>query len=260
MPYDHFIPNLSKYNESMRLSMFDKAFFLDKTDAKVFVDFGCADGTLFKFLKDMMPENDYIGYDVNPEMIKIANEAGYPIFFTADWDEALRKRDEIKNGRKTAVVLSSIIHEIYSYLSTDEIKEFWDKIWNSGFDYVIIRDMMVSRTTGRPSDVIQVAKVRQKHKYPHQIQEHEAEWGTLEGQWSLLQFLLTYRYQENWAREVRENYFPVNLEDFLHKIPNTYTIKVIDHFVLPYIRDSIKRDFDIDVVDRTHIKLVLSRN
>ena len=52
------------YTENMRKSLMDKAFFIDKIDAKHFVDFGCADGSLLKFLKTIFPNSaNYVGYD-----------------------------------------------------------------------------------------------------------------------------------------------------------------------------------------------------
>lgn len=39
---------------------------------------------------------------------------------------------------------------------------------------------------------------------------------------------MKYKWVENWAREVRENYFPITIEEFLSKVPNNY---VIDYFM-----------------------------
>ena len=71
--------NLTFYNEQMRKSMEDKLFFLKQLPAEdnyVFVDFGCADGTMLNILSDMLESNplkySYIGYDISDTMINLA--------------------------------------------------------------------------------------------------------------------------------------------------------------------------------------------
>ena len=51
------IVNLNRYNLSMSKSLIDKIFFMDKIDdtIKVIVDYGCADGTLIRFLAPLFP-------------------------------------------------------------------------------------------------------------------------------------------------------------------------------------------------------------
>lgn len=68
------IENIEIYNDRMSKTLIDKIFFIDKVDADVFVDFGCADGTVLGHLHDLFPGNYYIGYDINPSMIAIAKE------------------------------------------------------------------------------------------------------------------------------------------------------------------------------------------
>ena len=71
--------NISIYNERMDKSIKDKLWFIDKVDADVYVDFGCANGNLLKHLsyihqKQGKTDNQYIGYDNNVEMLKIASQ------------------------------------------------------------------------------------------------------------------------------------------------------------------------------------------
>lgn len=69
---------------------------------------------------------------------------------------------------------------------------------------------------------------------------------------------MKYRYKENWDREVRENYFPITLEQLLSKIP-TYKYEIIyfEDYILPFTSNKIKQDFDVDIHDNTHVKLLL---
>ena len=51
------ITDLTAYNLSMKKSLIDKMFFMDKIDdnIKVVMDYGCADGALIRFLAPLFP-------------------------------------------------------------------------------------------------------------------------------------------------------------------------------------------------------------
>ncbi len=261
MAFDATIPVPSVYVTEMAKPLVDKMFFADKVDADVFVDFGCANGVLLTALKTLFPAHVYIGFDESESMIEEAVRGSSPdIVFTSNWDRvlALVERHHV-DGHKTCLILSSIIHEAQAYLTPAELRAFWDRVWNSGFDYIAIRDMMVSRTTSRASDPVSVACVRQMYD-PTRLTQWEETWGSIDENWSLVHFLLTYRYTDNWEREVRENYLPVPFEVFLRSIPSSYKPSYIEHFTLPFLRSQIRRDFEIDLQDRTHLKLILERD
>ena len=254
MATDQEIPikSLARYSEKMRKTLTDKIFFVDKIDAEVFVDFGCADGALLDYLSNLFPEYEYIGYDYSPEMIEVAKTTSSVPFFTTNWAGV----DARLQGKKSVLILSSVIHEVYSYSNEKEQEVFWNRVWDTGFDYVVIRDMMPCKAVVRQSDPLAVARIRQV--FPgKKITEWESQWGDLNGQWSLLHFLLTYQYEENWDRELKENYFPIYVETLLSIIPRKYVPIYIDHFTLPWIKKCVKRDFGFDVQDPTHLKLIL---
>ena len=251
------INNKKLYNTSMAMSLVDKIFFVDKIEADLIVDYGCADGTLMGAVNKLFPKQAMIGYDASSEMVVEAQVNNPSLRFTDDWEKVQAALQ--KDNRKTALLLSSLIHEVYNYCNPTEIDEFWDRVWDSGFDYVIVRDMMVSNTTSRPSDPISVARIRQLAN-PKQIAEWEAHWGSLNDNWSLVHFLLTYRYKENWAREMQENYLPLSVEKFLSMIPEHYMPSFIEHYTLPYVRNSVAKDFGVQLQDRTHLKLILTKN
>lgn len=256
---EHFpdrLPNMARYNSEMKKSLIDKVFFLDKVDSEIFIDFGCADGVLLGFMETMFPEFTYIGYDISEEELAVAPKNTKAKLFS-DWNALMAYVREIRGTKKVTVICNSLIHEVYSYSNDREVAEFWDKIYNSGFNYVVIRDMCVSHTTSRPSDIISVAKIRQHFKDHQKINEFEAQWGGLSENWALVHFLLKYRYVESWERECYENYLPINLEKMLSLIPATYDPILMEHFTLPFIRQRVMEDFHIDLQDRTHIKLIL---
>jgi SAM-dependent methyltransferase len=254
--FDSDIDDITYYNKEMCKSLIDKAFFLDKVDANIFVDFGCADGSLIAFIKHLFPKAIVIGYDISKEMLAIAaTKVDAPLF--SDWDEVIQYIESIRTeNSKTAVVCNSLIHEVYAYGDETSITKFWDNIYNSGFDYIVIRDMCVSDTVNRPSDSIAVANIRQKYDR-NRLREFEAEWGVIDSNWSLIHFLLKYRYVTNWKREVKENYLPLSFEELLQNIPSTYTPEFVDHFILPFTRSQAYKSLGVTIADNTHIKLIL---
>lgn len=259
MPHD--IANRDKYLARMSASMIDKIYFLDKIEGDVLVDFGCADGYLLKTIAVLFPHYKMFGYDFDEKMIATANAdntAG--IMFTTDWEDLInnRIRPLQKEGKKVTLILNSVIHEVYSYCSRAQIDEFWKRVWDSEFDFVVFRDMCVSHTTSRPADPLNVARVRQMFD-KNMIRQWEGLWGNLNENWSLVHFLLTYPYTDNWDREVRENYLPVNYEDMLSNIPAKYVPIFTEHYTLPYLRRKVMKDFGIQLQDRTHLKLILER-
>lgn len=255
--FDPKINDIGYYNTEMRKSLIDKAFFLDKVEADIFVDFGCADGALIEFIERMFPDTVCIGYDINKEMLKTAStKTDAPLF--SDWSELMAYLETIRAGKRVAVICNSLIHEIYAYGDAASVADFWRQIYGSDFDYVIIRDMCVSENVNRKSDPVSVARVRKAYDRSR-LREFEAEWGVLDANWSLVHFLLKYRYTKNWAREVKENYLPVTFETLLAMVPDNYDPHYVDHFILPFIRSEARRDLGIDIVDNTHVKLILEK-
>jgi ribosomal protein L11 methylase PrmA len=260
------IANESLYNAEMAKSLIDKIYFLDKVDANLFVDYGCADGIMLCFIEHVFPGVQLVGYDIDESMLEAARanalrqNPNSRIIFTSDWNEVrdivLRNREE---GTKSCLVLSSVMHEIHSYLGDGDQHNVHREIWGQAgvtFDYVAFRDMMVSKTASRPSDPMQVARIIQTFD-SKRLAEWTATWGSIEENWSLTHFLLTYRYEVNWVRELKENYLPVPYEDFLASIPAHYFPVYRDHFTLPFLRRCVKDRFQFDLNERTHLKLVL---
>ena len=101
-----------------------------------------------------------------------------------------------------------------------------------------------------------MAKVLQ-HEKPDKISEFEAFNGGLTSNKNFLHYLLTYRYVENWDREVRENYFPHCIEEFLNKIPVHYEVVYFEHYTLPFLREQVWKDFGFTLSDSTHAKILL---
>lgn len=261
------IADLSSYNEGMKKSLLDKVFFLGHIDAEIFVDFGCANGELIKFLNMLFPNYIYIGYDISLEMLScahdnLADENGQipkNIFLSCDWDEIISQIiPRFDKSAKKCVILSSIIHEVYSYSNLLENDLFWNRIFGSEFDYIAVRDMIPKRTIDRKSDINDIKNIRKYANKAHLL-DFETVWGSIEQNKNLVHFLCKYRYVNNWEREVKENYFPLYAESFLEHITDDYVIEYYDEFTLPYLYRNVEKDFKISIKDTTHLKCILRK-
>lgn len=251
------INNLDVYTTGMQKSLNDKLFFMDKVDGiDRIVDFGCADGAFLRKMYKINPDIDYVGYDNNVEMITQARN-----LTDCEKFKNIRFTDEyaFSNTNNTLLNLSSVIHEIYSYSQPDEINTFWNNVLYKNYKYIAIRDFCISKSINRQSDINDYTKVIQNAD-KEQIDEYESIWGSLRDNRNLVHYLMKYRYTENWNREVRENYFPIPLETLLSMIP-TYKYEIIyfEDYILSFTKNQIKEDFNIDLHDNTHVKLLLKR-
>ena len=265
------IKNYEAYNHRMDLSMIDKLFFLDKIQPDFVVDFGCAAGTLLKNLHRFCPDLRKIGFDNDINMVADHSCKESPI--TTDWDAIIKMMTvgtvthpepnvtHYTDVESPALILSSVIHEVFHYGSKADIDAFWARVFQSGFKYIVIRDMVPSRSIDRASFPNDVKKVYNKFLGTKALTDFERIWGSIENNRNLVHFLLKYRYLEpNWDREVRENYIPIAREDLLAKIPAEYDVVFHEHYVLPYILQTVQDDVGIELKDPTHLKLILRRN
>lgn len=246
------ISNIDVYNAGMRKSMLDKIWWIDKIYDSIssVMDYGCADGALLAMVHEMNPDFSLYGFDFNEEMIARALTNVPSGKFSNNFYS-------VSNGicrENATLIASSVFHEIENY--SEDITSEYERIFYNGYKYIAIRDMFISEKSYGLADKMSVAKVYQK--YPHdKIKEFESFIGSIDYNENLLQFLLTYRYKENWDREVRENYFPHTIEEFLHKIPEHYEIVYFEHYTLPFVRESVWKDFGVQVTEPTHGKILL---
>ena len=249
---DNKIINIQKYNTSMKKSLEEKAFFLEKIEATSFIDYGCADGALLSYIQSIKtaPSNRFMGYDIEPEMLKIAKENSEGILFTDNLDLVKTVKTD-----KSVLILSSIIHEIYSY---DNANSFWKDVFDKiDTKYIVIRDMMIDNSQRRMSNADDVKKVRMSNN--KLLEEYENNWGPIDLNKSLIQFLLKYRYTENWERELQENYLPLTVEQLIAKIPKNYRIAYRNHYTPSYLKNMVKKDFGIDLTEQTHLQMIIEK-
>ena len=158
-----------------------------------------------------------------------------------------------------------MIHEIYSYANANE---FWKDIKKCGFRAIAIRDMSYDETAMRnaPIDaicwvyenVLMSDKVKYKGIPFREITESfEDAWGKIcdpelkkiDGK-NLFHFLIKYRYQENWSREVDENYLPISKERLASILASIgYSFKHKESSKLEFYGKCWKKDFKLDIPD-----------
>ena len=253
------INNYDVYNKRMDKSFQDKLFFLDKIkdNVEAIVDFGCADGALIRHLSELT-NIKLVGYDTDHNMIDIARTKTNKdnCLFNEDFGEII---EEEIIPQESLLNISSVIHEVYSYLDSKDIEIFWDMVFYSNFKYISIRDLCANESINRPSNINDYTKLIQKANHSF-LSDFESVWGSVRENRNLVHYLLKYRFLENWDREVRENYFGLSLERLLSKIPmDKYEIIYFENYILPYTANKIKEDFDIELHDNTHVKLLLKK-
>lgn len=275
--------NIQSYNQNMAKGLEDKLFFLkylpfgqlskDKLTEEhpyLFVDFGCADGTLLaamvNVLENLGIQANLVGYDISETMISIANgkygscgTENIQVTFTSNWSDVEEYLQDDNFVR--VVILSSVIHEVYSYASSEsDITTFWKRICWSGFDYICVRDMMPQPDMDRLTDksLLETFYSNQKKNKPEldrYISEFQNKWGSINNNKNFVHYLLKYRWLTNWRREVNENYFPINTAQFASKVRSFSTVYT-ELFRVPFLENCWLEDFGVRISDSTHIKYV----
>ena len=131
-------------------------------------------------------------------------------------------------------------------------------MFKSKAKYIVVRDMFLPKKLFlEKADYEDIEKIKQKtYSIYESFMWHN---GKIKTKRDLYHFLLKYRYQENWNREVKENYFPLCVEDFLAEIDKKFELVYFKTMQVPFIVDTVKRDFGIDIVDDTHVEMIFRR-
>lgn len=246
------IKDLNTYLKGMHKSIEDKLWFipylnvLSKLKETIVVDYGCADGALIEVLSKIYPDIHFYGYDNSDEMIDIART------------NCVRDNVTFANnlipfkGKQVILIMSSVFHEIVSYEKT---LQFRCELNYLNPDYIFFRDMMTNESVDRNYNVPDLEKIRTHSLFPSY---EEYNYG-ISSQHDILNFLLKYRYKQNWDRELNEIYIPYNIEKFpIYLFPN-YSIIYKKHYTLPFLKEKVMEDFGINLVDNTHINMIFKK-
>lgn len=255
------IRNYKKYIELLKNGSLDKLFFCDKIfgEWKTLVDYGCADGSITKLIAEVFPDKMITGYDNDESMINIAlNTGSKPM--NANFVNLRPTTGDVLN-------LSSVLHEVYAYLKPEEIQEFWDYVYKSGFKYIIIRDMLYNRNQDFQlifSNIQLRDTVKnwcEKNHCLGEFMRFEEVYGPTDQPVNMVHFLLKYSYMTspNWERELFENYMGLSLNELISDIPDTYRIIYKDTYGLPFLEYKWRQDFNFNIHIRTHGKIILEK-
>ena len=255
------IVDIKDYNLAMQKTLLDKIWFLDKIDnsIKYIFDFGCADGSLTKFINEMFPDQfEFFLIDNNPEMLKIAKENimdsswTIRVHYCNSIEEAITQCDDIK---KSVLVLNSVIHEILSYCDYEEQRKLFETFFQSKFGYVAIRDMHLFTLPD-----FEIDNTEQEHFNKFLDFVANFEYTEVIGKNTLqLEFLLKTDYYSNWEREKKERYLWNWIVLVLGYSMGLYEIEYEEDFSLPYHRRKWYKKFKVSQTNKikTHKKLLL---
>lgn len=259
------ITNYNTYLARMDVSLPDKAFFVYRAPlARVIVDFGCAAGNLFRYIRSISnQEYIMIGYDNDATMRELASEAADVVCGTMEElqetiEHTLAAHDlTMKNALFN---FSSVIHEMNSY----EIDDIFSFINYLRPGYISIRDMKFRCKREFPREWFYISD----EKYLKQFHSFLAHRGIfLPDLADFAEYLLKYKYTENWERELEEHYFfgLESAERYYRELINNnkYRLAWDVNYCLPHFDRQIKDDFNIffNISDyfTTHEQLLLER-
>ena len=157
----------------------------------------------------------------------------------------------------SAINLSSVLHEVYSYCNAKEEHLFWHLLNTLGYDYIIIRDLVWNDPGYLRASDKDVKAVYDR--YSAQVADFERVWGSITLQKNLVHYLLKYRYRENWGREVHENYLGYSTDAIINNLSSNYSVMYRKDYILPFLYDTVKKDFGIELKNTTHTQLIFKR-
>ena len=276
------ICDLAAYHDSMAKSMTDKAWFLNEIDWNeyrgkklIFVDIGCADGTMGRYLMThfMSPNSFhgvynvdtdvyYYGFDL-PEIISDKTEEfGGRIHFApmSKLMDCLVKDIE-QEQIHFIVIMSSVLHEICSNpIDRGELIDLRQLIKSEYCDYLAIRDMCYNG----PDHAVPIRTLISMYKncdndvYKCEFTGALKETDRFQYK-PLAKFLLTYQYTENFDTEMSEDYFS-NWHDYITEIlpdANSYTVLYCKNYLLPYYVQKWREDWGLTSFEfTTHERLL----
>lgn len=259
------ITNYNTYLARMDVSLPDKAFFVYRAPlARVIVDFGCAAGNLFRYIRSISnQEYIMIGYDNDRAMRELASESADIVCGTMEeLQETIEHTLAAHNLTMKNVLFnfSSVLHEMNSY----EIDDIFSFINDLRPGYVSIRDMKFRRKKEIPGNTFRVFD----KKYLNQFHSFLAHRGILFPDLAdFAEYLLKYKYTENWERELEEHYFFgfAYAEKYYNALIDNHKYRLTwdVNYCLPHFDRQIKDDFNLffNISDyfTTHEQLLLER-
>jgi hypothetical protein len=237
------IKNEEIYLSRMRKTFSDKKWFMDVIPREVdtIIDFGSADNSFIDFLRNDHPEYRYVGIENNEDFLRASIRKG---------QECYRSITEFKENAeygpsKTLLVLNSVLHEVYSYGYEDS---FWHSLRVLKPKYIAIRDMNAMDCDRFSSGtLVEFERMIERHGIGQKYKDFIEKWGRALDGYTALHFMLKYFYDENWSREVAENYIPFTYRELYRKFREIgYDVSMSRFYLLPYLKRKWSADFLVD--------------
>ena len=266
------ISNFGIYLKRMAATLKDKCWWVDRLPPNIdtVVDYGCAQGDLAAYLERNHPGRfRYIGIDNSPAMLALVEQHRDRLFGAmpvAFYPTISGIADRCDVGR-AVLVLNSVLHEVFSYLSAPEQAALLDGLYGSGFRFIAIRDMFMPRLDPLPFDVDAALRAIKKSPFAELWEDYSAclDAADRDPCWSstplrVSEFLLKYTYTDNWSREKLETYFWdwLQLTDEARR-KGGYEVIADIPFHIPFLRQQIRADFGINLPIDTHRKVLLRK-
>ncbi|GAA3953862.1 class I SAM-dependent methyltransferase [Hymenobacter algoricola] len=261
------IQNHDTYCGAMQGSLAQKLFFVEHLPKLDYLlDYGCADGHLLRALYRNNPWGNpvLVGFDQDEQMIERAEAAalvgGGPLFVSNEAHALSNLTLASKKGALTsAVLLSSVLHEMYSQSADWKMTGFWKRLAATSVEYIIIRDMFWDEREAKPRRQFAPAIER---NYPKEAADFDLMLScgqSIDQAKYATEFLLKYPYQENWNRELLEDYFsiPVSLPARIQDAG--YELVMWKPHCVPFIQERIKRDVGVELSYPTHVHGIFKR-
>lgn len=248
------LDQLDAYNASLAQSLADKLWFANKTDADLWVDFGCADGAVLAELK-RQTGCLAIGFDVDPRQCLRANRRG--VSATTEW-EAIQQavRHAKYSGMTTGVHFSSVLDEVPDLTATVKATKALRA------DVIVIRQHAVAASSGQQDAPMEWINAILKIVSTADFEAWTARYGLMRTRRDVLHFLLKAPYlgTNDYPRELDSDYLALAAEDYYELFRDEYRLAYSDHGKgNGYIQSVAYNKFGLYVPDPTHIKLVLER-
>lgn len=249
----HKISNYTSYNRGMASSIVDKCWWLNSipNSVDIIIDYGCATGELFAYLQTHYPNRfrQFIGIDNDITMLEVAknrnlkNAKFYSSFENVNVD-----------GSRAVLILNSVIHEILTYNGIDSLNHILSIAKSKNIYAVAIRDMFYSGGSNKMDNMVNEFIARKEK--PKTWDSHRVHCKCKNQCRMLQEYLLKYRYTENWDREVRERYL-WDWDSMVKRMLPTYSVSREFTFSIPQQKANIKRELSIDWDIDTHKKMLM---
>lgn len=255
---------MNAYYRECAKALSPKLFFLDlpaPREGSFLVDFGCGDGTVLKYAMAAWPGVVAHGIERDPEARAMAALQCPDATIMANEDHLPQGSPQMDD----ILVLSSVMHEVWSQRSLSEFLQWWARIAGLGYKYIAIRDMGVSLPPigDRPPMSLAEATLKAIAVDPVKAAEHQQKYGSMfTSLRSLTHWLLKVPHLHDWEREHAEDYLrygPTELAGML-TAGGAYKLRYVMPERVHYFEHRVLRDFGVRWTTPTHFRMILERS